>query len=52
MSSAEIESTNRRLAERELIEVEAEIASLEEAQKRAREQRIARDRQLGDGFFN
>lgn len=52
MSSTEIESTNRRLAERELIEVEAEIASLEEAQKRAREQRIARDRQLGDGFFN
>ena len=52
MSSAEIESTNRRLAERELIEVEAEIASLEEAQKRAREQRIVRDRQLGDGFFN
>lgn len=52
MSSTEIESTNRRLAEREIIEVEAEIASLEEAQKRAREQRIARDRQLGDGFFN
>lgn len=52
MSSAEIESTNRRLAERELIEVEAEIASLEEAQKRARAQRINRDRQLGDGFFN
>ena len=52
MSAAEVESTNRRLAERELIEVEAEIASLEEAQKRAREQRIARDRQLGDDFFN
>ena len=53
MSSAEIESTNRRLAERELIEVEAETAMHYEGRSgRAREQRIARDRQLGDGFFN
>ena len=37
MSSAEIESTNRRLAERELIEVEAEIASW----KRLRSERVS-----------
>lgn len=48
MSSTEIEAANRRIAERELIEVESQIASLE----KAREQRIARDRELGDGFFN
>ena len=52
ISPSEVEATNRRLAERELIEVEAEIASLEEAQKRAQQRRIARDRELGDRFFN
>lgn len=48
MSTTEIEAANRRIAERELIEVESQIASLE----KAREQRIARDRELGDDFFN
>ncbi|WP_314099124.1 peptide chain release factor 4 [Rothia mucilaginosa] len=48
MSTTEIEAANRRIAEHELIEVESQIASLE----KAREQRIARDRELGDDFFN
>ena len=47
MSTTEIEAANRRIAERELIEVESQIASLE----KAREQPIARDRELGDDFF-
>lgn len=48
MSTTEIEAANRHIAEHELIEVESQIASLE----KAREQRIARDRELGDDFFN
>ena len=48
MSPNEASELRRAVAERELIEVESEIAHLEEA----RQARLRRDRELGEDFFN
>ena len=48
MSPKEASELRRAVAERELIEVESEIAHLEEA----RQARLRRDRELGEDFFN
>ncbi|MDO4884157.1 MAG: peptide chain release factor 4 [Rothia sp. (in: high G+C Gram-positive bacteria)] len=48
MSPNEASELRRAVAERELIEVESEIAHLEEA----RQARLHRDRELGEDFFN
>lgn len=48
MSPNEASELRRAVAKRELIEVESEIAHLEEA----RQARLRRDRELGEDFFN